>query len=194
MEYVSLLPPEIKTRRQQQRRQAVLIRVAIVLFIIILIVYSYLLVSSIMARNTLESLRDERANLENQAAALEQYEILYNDMRAAEEIVITAMGQAPPWSELMTDLGLTLPPGVWLSSMSLNYGAEEGTFNMQGWTYTHSGVAEMLDEIEKMEQLSDIRVQTSSETTFDGRDAVQFTINAVVLPGSAYLDREEEGA
>ncbi|MGM0652787.1 MAG: PilN domain-containing protein [Bacillota bacterium] len=191
MSYVSLLPPEIKTKKQQERKQGIIIRIALLLFVIVLVIYAFLLVSSIMARSDLEALRSERELLENQAAALEEYEILYNEMNDAEIRLNQAMGEAPPWGRLIQDLGMTLPPGVWLSDLSVNFSEESGSFNMRGWAYTHSGVAEMREELEKMDQLTDFRVQVSTETTYDGQEAVQFVLDAVLLPGSPYLDLDD---
>ena len=198
MEYVSLLPPEIKAQRIQKKRQAVFIRIAIILFIIVLVVYAFLLVSSILTRNNLNSLRDEREMVERESAALAEYEVLFNEMNAAEARLNSAMGTVPVWSELLLDLGLTLPTGAWLSDMSVNYSVDSGNFNLRGWSYTHSGVADMLDQLETMEQLTDIRLITSSETTFDGRDAVQFVVDASLKTGPTFVgeavEQQEEEA
>lgn len=191
MEYVSLLPPEIKAKRKQEQKQRILTRVALVIFVIILIIYAYLLVGSIMARSNLESLQSERQLLENQAAALEEYEVLYNEMNTAESRLNMAMGEVPSWAEFMQDLGLTLPPGVWLSDMTVSFANETGTFNMRGWAYNHSGVAEMREEVEKIEQLDNLRIRTSTETTYNGQEVVQFVLDAEVLPGPPYIEVEE---
>jgi len=191
VEYVSLLPPEIKAKRKQEQKQRILIRAALVIFVIILIIYAYLLVGSIMARSNLESLQSERQLLENQAAALEEYEVLYNEMNTAENRLNMAMGEVPSWAEFMQDLGLTLPPGVWLSDMTVSFANETGTFNMRGWAYNHSGVAEMREEVEKMEQLNNLRIRTSTETTYNGQEVVQFVLDAEVLSGTPYIEVEE---
>ncbi len=190
MGYVSLLPPEIKTKRQQERKQGTIVRIALLLFVVVLAVYAFLLVSSIMVSSELEALLTERKSLENQAAALEEYEVLYNEMSNAESRVNQAMGEAPLWDKLMQDLGMTLPPGVWLSDLSVNFSEETGGFNMRGWAYTHSGVAEMREEVEKMDQLTNLRVQVSTETTYDGQDAAQFVLDAALLPGSPFLETD----
>ncbi len=188
MSYVSLLPPEIKAKREQRRKQGIFIRIALLLFVILLVVYAFLLASSIMTRSELEALRTERESLDNQAAALEEYEVLYNEMNNAEIRLNRAMGEAPLWDGLIQDLGMNLPTGVWLSDLSLNFSEGTGGFNMRGWAYNHSGVAEMREEVEKMDQLTNIRIQASTETTYDGQDAVQFVLDAVLLPGSPYLE------
>jgi len=190
--YVSLLPPEIKAKREQERKQGILVRIAGLFFIVALVVYAFLLVSSIMTRSNLESLRSERELLETQAAALEEYGVLYNDMRAAESRVNSAMGRVPVWNEFMQDIGLTLPPGIWLSDMHVNYNDGSGTFNMLGWAYNHSSVAGMIEKIETLEQLDDIRVGVSSETIYNGQEAVQFSVDAVLLPGPPYMDIEND--
>ena len=192
MEYVSLLPPEIKAQRIQKKRQAVFIRIAFLIFIIVLVIYAFLLVSSILTRSNLNSLRDEREMIDAQAAALTEYEVLFNEMNAAEARLNAAMGTVPVWSDFLLDLGLTLPTGAWLSEMSVNYGGESGSFNLRGWSYTHSGVAEMLNQIETMDQLSDVRLRTSSETTFDGRDAVQFVVEAGLRSGPPFVGDASE--
>ncbi len=191
MSYVSLLPPEIKTKRKQQKKQGVLVRFSLLIFLVVLVIYAFLLVSSFMTRLDLESLRSERESLENQALVLAEYEDLYNEMNAAESRLNQAMGQTPAWGEFLQDLGLTLPPGVWLSDLTVNYDDGSGSFNMRGWAYTHGGVAEMRQEVEKLDHLSDIRVRVSSETTYDGRGAAQFVLDAVMLPGEPFVDAED---
>ena len=190
MEYVSLLPPELKEKREQERKQGILVRAVGLFFIVALVVYAFLLVSTIMTRSELRSLRSERELLETQAATLEEYEVLYNNMRAAESRVNSAMGRVPVWNEFMQDIGLALPPGIWLSDMNVNYFEESGSFNMRGWAYNHSGVAAMVEEIETLGQLDDIRVGVSSETIYDGQEAVQFNIDAVVRSGPPFMDIE----
>lgn len=192
MEYVSLLPPEIRAQRLQKKRQAVFIRIAIIVFILVLIIYAFLLVSSILTRSNLNSLREEREMIESQAAALTEYEVLFNEMNAAEARLNSAMGTVPVWSVFLLDLGLTLPTGAWLSDLTVTYSGDSGSFNLRGWSYTHSGVAEMLDKIETMDQLNDIRLRTSTETTFDGRDAVQFVVDAQLRSGPPYVGDAEE--
>lgn len=187
MDYVSLLPPEIKAKRIQDKRQALLIKIAVILFILVMVVYAFLLVSSVLTRNNLNSLRSEREDLEMQANALMQYEQLFNQMNAAEATLNSAMGNTPLWSEMLYDLGLSLPVGTWLSDLTLNYTANSGTFNMRGWSFTHSGVGDMLESLEEMNQLSNVRLQASSETTFEGRDAVQFVVDANLLSGPPFV-------
>jgi Tfp pilus assembly protein PilN len=187
MNHVSLLPPEIKKKRLEEKKQNLLIRIVIAIFLVVMCVYAFLLVSTFLTRSNLESLRFEREAVENQIAALSEYELLYNNVNAAEARLNAAMGSIPLWTEFLQGLGLTLPPGVTLTTMTLTYESEAGTLSMQGWTYSHSDVADMLDKLETLEQLADIRCRVSTETVTAGQDTVQFTVDAVLLPGPQFI-------
>lgn len=187
MNHVSLLPPEIKKKRLEEKKQALLVRIVIAIFLVVMCVYAFLLVSTFLTRSNLESLRFEREAVENQAAALSEYEILYNNINAAEARLNAAMGSIPLWTEFLQGLGLALPPGVTLTNLALTYESENGTLNMRGWTYSHSDVADMLDKLDTLEQLADIRCRVSTETVTAGQDTVQFTVDAVLLPGPQFI-------
>jgi Tfp pilus assembly protein PilN len=187
MNHVSLLPPEIKKRRLEEKKQGLLVRIVIAIFLVVMCIYAFLLVSTFLTRSNLESLRLEREAVENQVAALSEYEVLYNNVNAAEARLNAAMGSIPLWTEFLQGLGLTLPPGVTLNNLALTYESENGTLNMRGWTYSHSDVADMLDKLETLEQIADVRVRVSTETVTAGQETVQFTVDAVLLPGPQFI-------
>jgi len=187
MNHVSLLPPEIKKRRLEEKKQGLLVRVVIAIFLVVMCVYIFLLISTFLTRSDLESLRLEREAVESQAATLSEYEILYNNINAAEARLNAAMGSIPLWTEFLQGLGLALPQGVTLTNLALTYESESGTLSMRGWTYSHSDVADMLDKLDTLEQLTDIRCRVSTETVNAGLDTVQFTVDAVLLPGPQFI-------
>lgn len=193
MDYVSLLPPEIKQRRLEKRKEALLLKLVLVIFFVMMAVYAFLLAGTLLASSDLKTLRAEREDLEIQVAALEQYALLYNDMNRAEERLNMAMGSAPPWSDLLLNVSRAMPPGqIWLSELNLNYATESGTFIMRGYGYSHQNVADMLDRLNGLEQLDSILLRSSTETAFGGRDAVQFNVDAILLPGPPFLDHDGE--
>ncbi len=189
---VSLLPPEIRQKRQDERRQALIIRAMVIFFLIVLVLYAFLLVSSIFTRNDIANLRSERETLEQQINLLQPYADLYNDMTAAEERYAQAIGTIPQWGDFLLDLGLTLPPGIWLSDMTCLYRDEGGTLNLRGWGYSHENIAEMLDRIQEMEMLDQVMIQTAAGTSFEGRDAVQFTVDALIVQEELEPDPDAE--
>jgi len=194
MEYVSLLPPRVKEKRQNERRQAILVRVMIAFFILVLIIYAFLLVSSMLTRSNINTLRTEREVLETQAAMLQPYADLFDRVNAAESRLNLAMGSAPSWNDLLLDLANTLTPGTWLSDLTMNYSGDEGVFNLRGWAFSHANISEMIDHLQAMEQLSDIRLQMSSEIELEGSKVIQFAVEALLLPGDTYLQTDESEA
>lgn len=195
MQIVSLLPPEIKQKRIEERRQALLIRILIAFFIVVLVVYAFLLVSSILTRNNINSIRSERESVEMQINALQPYADLFAAMTTAEQRLEQAIGNDPLWSDFLQDIGLALPPGIWLSEMNITYSDTGGSLNIRGWGFSNDNVAEMIERVRALELVDDVRIQVASETTYEGQDAVQFTVDAVIVadqPADEPVEVEEE--
>lgn len=193
MEYVSLLPPEIKARKMAQSKQRKLLIAFIVLMVILLVVYAFLIVSTFMTRQNLRSIESERESVEREVAALREYDDLYQEMVSKENIIRDAMGSVPVWSELLRDIGQALPVGTWLSDLTLNYAGDIGALTMRGWAYDHRGVAETLDRLFEIEQLDQIEVGVAAETDYEGIEVVQFQAVGAVLPGPEFFSDNQGG-
>ncbi len=201
MEYVSLLPPEIKAKKAAQQKQRSILFILFVLLLIIAVIYAFLMVSTFLIRQDLRSLQNERETLEEQAADLEEYEELYRQLTARERVVSEAMGTVPPWSDLLRDASRALPVGTWLSALSLSYAEDSGSMTMSGWAYDYSGVATTLDQLFTIDQLDQIQTRVSTETDYQGMQAVQFQVDGRILTGPDFLavdqddqdDRDDRG-
>ena len=193
MKYVSLLPPEIKSKRLLEKKQGLIIRVLLIVMLFVLLGYSFLFVSSIMAGSNLDSLQQQRVAAERQAEALAEYEELYNQMISAENALNSAMGTAPSWSQLLRNIGESLFPFARLTDMTVNYGAGGGTINLRGLTGTHQDVALMLERIEQLDMFDNVLCRTSSATTTAAGESTQFVVEAIIIPGELYLDNNGEG-
>ncbi len=192
MEYVSLLPPEIKAKRIAQQRYSIIIRVLLALLLFAFLILSFLLVSSIFIRQDLRSLESERESLDQQAAVLAEYEELYNRLMARESMVGEAMGTVPPFSGLLREASQTLQAGTWLSELNIGYEGESGSLTMVGWAFNHSSVAVMLDQLYTIDQLSQVQVSSSTDIDYQGMEAVQFQISGQILTGPAFVLSEED--
>ena len=192
MEYVSLLPPEIKARRASKRRQGVIVRIFLFALLIVFIVIAFLLVTSILVGQDLRSLQNERESLEQQAAVLAEYEELYIRLTTRESMVGAAMGTVPPWNDLLLDTSRALQAGTWISNFNLSYAEESGSLSMSGWAYDHSGVAVMLDQLLNIEQLDEVKISASTGTNYQGMEAVQFQVSSQILTGPSFVDVDEE--
>ena len=193
MKNVSLLPPEIKAERLSEKKQGVVIKILLLLMLIVLVVFTYLLVSSLIAKNDLDSLEQQREAVERQSQALAEYEELFNDMSRAEDMLNRAMGTNPIWSDVLQEVGESFFPFARLTDLTLNYAGEEGTINMRGLTGSFSDVATLVERFDNLDTINGARVRTSSETGTGDQAEVQFLIDASLIPGSIYLEPEEGG-
>ena len=193
MEYVSLLPPEIKAGKIAQRKQKKLILAFIMLLVLLLAVSAFLLASTFMTHQRLRSIQAERESVDREVAALQEYENLYRQMISKDNIIRDAMGTAPAWGELLRDIGQALPVGTWLSDLNLNYADDGGALTIRGWAYDHRGVAETLDRLFEIEQLDQIEVGVATETDYEGLDVVQFQAVGAVLPGPEFFSDNQGG-
>jgi Tfp pilus assembly protein PilN len=193
LEYVSLLPPEIKARKMAREKQRKLFILFILLLLVILIVYIFFQVSAFMIRQDIQAIRSEREAVEREAAALEEYEELYLELTARENVIGSAMGTVPSWSGLLRDISGTLPVGSWLSELSMSYGDESGSMIIRGWAYNHSGVASMLERMVTLDQLEEVEISASSETEYQGIEVVQFQADGVLLTGPEFFPDNRGG-
>jgi Tfp pilus assembly protein PilN len=54
--------------------------------------------------------------------------------------------------------------------------------NIQGYTYSHEGVARLLSRLQVVPVLQDVKLVSSSQSTVNGQTVVAFTIQAAVRP------------
>ncbi len=192
MEYVSLLPPEIKKSRVLQQRYRTVTRILLIAMLIIVVIFAFLMVSSIFVQQDLTALQIEKEDLERRAARLVEYEELYIRLTTRESMVGEAMGTVPPWNDLLLDTSRALQAGTWISDLNLSYAGESGSLTMSGWAYDHSGVAVMLDQLINIEQLNDVKISASTEIDYQGMEAVQFQVSSQILTGPPFVDVDEE--
>ena len=192
MEYVSLLPPEIKKSRVLQQRYRTVTRILLIALLIVVVIFAFLMVSSIFIQQDLRALQVEKEDLNRQAAALVEYEELYIRLTTRESMVGEAMGTVPPWNNLLLDTSRALQAGTWISDLNLSYADESGSLSMSGWAYDHSGVAAMLEQLLNIEQLDQVQISASTEIDYQGMEAVQFQVNSQILTGPSFVSVDEE--
>ncbi|MEW5785526.1 MAG: PilN domain-containing protein [Bacillota bacterium] len=193
MKAISLLPPEIKQKRLLDQKINRAFTITTVALVIMLAVYAVLFVAGIKLRSDLRALERARAAVEAEAAALEEYAGLFDKLTDAENIIRQAGGTVPQWSDLLQDIGYSLPHGAWLAEVTAEYAENGGEIQLTGWAYDHSDVAALLEQVYKLGKLEDVRCQVSSATSIDGQDVVKFFIQARLTTGPPFLDSLEGG-
>ncbi len=185
--YVSLLPPEIKSKRQLQDKLNKVLKLITLLLAVVLVIYSAMLIAGIKLGSDLRSLQRDRAAVEQEVAALEEYAVMYEQLNAAENMINLAMGTVPHWFNLFQEISYTMPHNVWLMEVAAKYDDESGEIMLRGWAYEHSDVAAFLEYLYTLETIDEVRCQISSSSIVGGHDVARFDIQARIMTGPPFL-------
>lgn len=191
---VSLLPPEIK-RRRQERENRKKIQMLLLLFLILIVVINvFFFVNTLLVRNNFKSLQQEREAVEQQAAALEEFAGLDREINSAQQLVSSAMGTVPRWSAFFRGISQVMPVTAWFSDLTAVYSDQAGTLTIRGWSYDHGSLADLLERMKTLDQLEEVNCRVSTETNYQGKEAIQFQIDAALLSGPGFFDEQGEEA
>ena len=186
MKNISLLPPEIKEQKKLRRKQQFYLVINAIFLIFFLFIYGSLLIMTAQERSLAARLEQQRQQLEDQAAGLEQYARMEAQAQEAEEILSRALGDVPDWRHILIDMSRSKPYDVWLSDLSADYQEEGGQITMQGWALRHGALASWLGKVEDLEGLTNIRLQYSRKTMYEESTVVEFEIRGSVEPGNLF--------
>ncbi len=186
MERISLLPPEIKQNRLEKEKKKRIQALVLLLLITVALINIFFLVNNLLLRGNLNAVRQERELVEKQAAELVEYADLYNEITASEQLLTIVMGTVPQWSAFFRNVSLALPVTSWFSDLSVAYSDLEGTLSIQGWSYNHGNLADLLERLEGIEQLEQVHCRVSTETIYQGTGAIQFQVDAKLLSGPGF--------
>lgn len=191
MQHVSLLPPEIKKKRQEKEKLGKIQTVIFVVLLLLVAVNAFYLVNGMVVRSNLKSIRSEREFTEQQAASLVEFAELHNEITTSEQLVGSAMGTVPRWSAFFRDLSQALPLTAWFSDLHAIYRDQAQNLTIRGWSYDHGSLADLLVSLEELEQLDRVQVRVSTESSYQNRDAIQFQVDAALLSGPGFFEEDE---
>ncbi|HXY86420.1 MAG TPA: PilN domain-containing protein [Gaiellaceae bacterium] len=107
-----------------------------------------------------------------------------------------AMGTRVSWDRILREFSLVLPDDVWLTSLdaqspispastdsaSTTVPGSPSQFKIDGYTYSHDGVARLLARLQLIPDLEDVQLLQSTEANVDGQDVVEFQLAANIRP------------
>jgi len=190
---ISLLPPEIKQHRQEKERRNKIQFLILLFLIFVAVINIFFLINNLLLSGDLNALRQERELVERQAADLAEYADLHIVISASEQLLTVALGTVPQWSAFFRNISQALPVTAWFSDLTATYSDQAGTLTIRGWSYDHSSLADLLVRLEQIEQLEQVLLRVSTETMYQGIDAIQFQVDAILLSGPGFLVEEEGG-
>lgn len=132
-------------------------------------------------QNQLDALNAQIAALAQPATSASQ------SVRDRINQVTSADATRMSWDGFMTKLARVLPEDVWLTAMNMQEAAPgtattpaPGTaptgFTVSGYTYSQASVARLMRRLSMLPWLSDVSLQTSTETVVGNHSVFQFTI------------------
>jgi Tfp pilus assembly protein PilN len=190
---ISLLPPEIKQHRQEKERRNKIQFLILLFLIFVAVINIFFLINNLLLSGDINALRQERELVERQAADLAEYSDLNVQISASEQLLSAAMGTVPRWSAFFRDISQALPVTAWFSDLTATYSDQAGTLTIRGWSYDHGSLADLLEKLEENQQLEQVQCRVSTETIYQGIDAIQFQVDAILLSGPGFLAGEEGG-
>lgn len=210
---VNLLPPQIGQRRRLRRVQvaaAVLVLVAVAL---IGFLYWRAWGEVSQARDELEVSQAQGASLRSRTAELAHVDKVHTTVQQAERALGQATSEEIRWSYYLADLGLVLPPNVWLDSMTVYAGTPEptattgstsqpapakgshpagagatGTVTFAGSAYSHDDVATWLEVLGRQVGYADPYLTSSTERTVNGLSVVDFICQVEVTDDALWTN------
>jgi Tfp pilus assembly protein PilN len=189
---VNLLPPEIEERRRFRRIQYAL--GGGVLAAAGAVALGFVLAAgSVSAANAeYEAAAAEGARLQAETAKYADVTAVYAQASAAEAMLAEAMGEEVRYSRFLSDLSLSVPENVWLTSLSFSQAAvepavgetEPGVANLtvSGKGFSHDDVALWLESLAAQSTYTNPYFSSSEETLIGTRTAVSFSSTAALTP------------
>lgn len=198
---VNLLPPEIVAGRIFRRTQKWLAAVVLVVVLAIAAVYVLQAKDANRAADSLAVSQATGEVIKAEQAKYADVPRVYQAIDDTETARQSAMGQDVEWFRYMTDLSLTMPANVWLTSLDMSLaggtpaaaaapGAAAaaatgvGSMTFVGTAYDHPDVAAWLVALGKQKAVTDPYFSMSARAKIGTHDVVNFSSTAGVGPGA----------
>jgi Tfp pilus assembly protein PilN len=133
---VNLLPPEIAEQKAFRRIQAGLLVVVLLAAAATGALWEHQRSSTADARTAEQTSAARTTALQARVAHLSYVTAVYGAVSNARAMLEQALGQEILWSHYLTDLGLVVPSGVWLTSVTATETPTTGTSSSSSATST----------------------------------------------------------
>ncbi|MCW2612219.1 MAG: type pilus assembly protein PilN [Actinomycetota bacterium] len=193
---VNLLPPEIV---EAGRLRSVQLSMGAAVVAALVVVGGLWVVANQQAQSEQEKLDAaavRQATVSKQVTSLAPVAAVYNQVDQRRQLLETALGGDVQWSQYLTDLSLTIPDNVWLTSMTVSpqaatagTGGTAGTagtadqianITFAGTALQHDDVALWLESLAKQKGYTSAYFNSSTEKVVGASTVVDFSSTVVV--------------
>jgi Tfp pilus assembly protein PilN len=136
----------------------------------------------------LDTAMTTQSTVSRQVGELAPVAAVYAQVEQRHQLLETALGGDVEWSQYLTDLSLTVPENVWLTSMSVTpqtaatgtAGGQIASITFAGTALQHDDVALWLESLAKQKGYTSAYFNSSTEKTIETTKVVDFTSTVVV--------------
>lgn len=206
---VNLLPPEIAEVRRLRRIQTGLAGAVLAAVGVVAVLYVAATSSVSSAQGDLTAATARHTSLQAESAKYRDVTAIYARAAAAQAMLTQAMGEEVRYSRFLNDLSLSVPPSVWLKTVTFSQtpatpavgaaaapglaAAGIGTVTFTGIGFQHDDVAVWLESLATQKGYANPYFSSSSEVLLGTRKTVTFTSTATLTP-AAYSGRYSKPA
>jgi Tfp pilus assembly protein PilN len=189
---VNLLPDEITEGHRLRAAQFVMAGIVASSLLAVTVIWLIAGQEVSSARSGLDSANASRANNAAQVAELQPVAAKYQELESRRAMLAAAASSEVRWSQYLTDLSLTVPDNVWLTSMTVapvvpNTGQDTSlpsdavaTITFSGKALAHDQVAVWLESVAKQQAYVNVYLNTSNEEKIGNQVVYSFTSTATV--------------
>jgi len=191
---VNLLPPEIAEQARFRKVQAGLAGGVLAAVGVVALLYVGASSSLGEANTELETAQATSTQLQAESAKYADVTAVYAQAAAAQAMLAEAMGQEVRYSRFLSDLGLSVPENVWITSLAYAQapvdpavGATEpgvAKLTVSGKGFSHEDVALWLESLAAQSTYANPYFSTSTEALIGTREFVDFTSTASLTPAA----------
>lgn len=206
---VNLLPPEIAEARAFRRIQLGLGATVVGALGVVGLLYLSATGSVSSAQSDLDEAQATNQRLQSQAATYKNVTAIYAAADAAQQQLSQAMGDEIRFSQLMSDISLSVPSNVWLTNVTYAQAprtaataatqataaaavaagttlaaSPAGTFTVTGIAYSHNDVAVWLESIAGLKTYDSPYFSNSTEALIGTRRVVNWSSTANLTPAA----------
>lgn len=199
MTRVNLLPPEVRSRRQIGRLTRAIIAAAVVVVVLLVGFFAYQVQRYHSVTNSLKAQQSQNAALSAQAAGLERYAQLKQELSNKQQTVQQLTATVVLWSGVLRNLSMVIPSDVYLTSVSGNIQVATsstgstssglvGTIQFQGVATSYPAVALWLTRLQEVTGWTNAWITSGTKSASDNTIAFSGSIDLTpqaTSPGGA---------
>lgn len=180
LSHISLLPLEYKNYVLKEKKRRIYTLVGIIVTSSFTIISIMIMLINFIYTNQLNSLSIEKQQFETVIETYGKYSDVYNSLKKQEELIQKANIDKYNWDEVLTSFSNTILPGMWFSSIEINYDGKKGTCIINGQVNDYSIIAQWLKDVENEKVFKSINCNYLQDINGTDLKIIEYEISAEI--------------